>query len=99
MGVARPCYVFGMAVEPQSRINCYTERLQLGCNLQPAAGDLDRSYSGSRSELRCCAEEDGLRLVRVELQIVTQGPRPDRSWRTQERIAVGSSNLVDGLTK
>ena len=26
-----------MAVEPQSRINCYAERLQLGCNLQPVA--------------------------------------------------------------
>jgi len=61
-----------MAVELQSRMNCDTERLQFGCNLQPAAGDLDRSYSGSRSKLRCCAEDDGLRLDRVELQIVPQ---------------------------
>jgi len=92
--VARPRYVFGMAVEPQSRINCYTERLQLGCNLQPAASDLDRSYSGSRSELRCCAKDDRLQLVRVELQIVPQEPRPDSSRAVGEPLE-GWCGVVD----
>jgi len=84
--VVRPCYVFGMAVEPQARIDCYTERLQVGCNPQPAAGDLDRSDSGSRSELRCCAKNDGLRLVRVELQIIPQEPRLDSSRAVGEPL-------------
>jgi len=93
-GSCTPLYVFGMAVEPQALIDCYAERLQLGCNLQPAAGDLDRSNSGSRSELRCCAEDDGLRLVRVELRIVPQEPRPDSSRSVGEPLE-GWCRVVD----
>jgi len=83
-----------MAVDPQARIDCYAERLQLGCDLQPAVGDLDHSDSGSRSELRCCSKDDGLRLVRVELQIIPQEPRPDSSRAVGEPLE-GWCGVVD----
>ena len=95
--VARACYVFGMVVKPQARIDCYSERLQLGYDLQPAAGDLDRSDSGSRSELslRCCSKDEGLRLVCVELQIIPQEPRADRTTKLElpytEDLVISSS--------
>jgi len=41
--VARPCYIFGIAVKLEERVSCYTKQLQLGCNLQSAASNLDCS--------------------------------------------------------
>ena len=72
MVVACPCYVFGVAVELQLRISCYTERLQLRCNL-PAT-----STTGIVSADQSCAKENDLRLVNVELYIVLQEPRPEQ---------------------
>ena len=60
----------------------------------PAAGDLDRLHSGSRSELRCCSKDDSLGLVCVELQIVPQEPRPDSSRAVSEPLE-GWCGVVD----
>ena len=54
--VAHLCYVSGVEVKWQARIDCYIERLQLGCNLQCAMSDLHCLDTGSRSELSCCAK-------------------------------------------
>ena len=82
------------------RVDRYAERLQLGCDLQRTASDLDRRNRGGRPELRCSAEDDDFGLVGVELEVVPQEPRPQSS-RAAEQLARRSSagaGLLESMT-
>ena len=76
------------------RVNRYAELLQLGCDLQRTASDLDRRNRGGRPELRCSAEDDDFRLVGVELEVVPQEPQPQSS----RAVGIMSSSTTCGIS-
>jgi len=62
MVVARPGDISDVAIKPEMRVERHAERLQLGCDPQRAAGDIDRGDRGGRPELMASSEHNEGRM-------------------------------------